>query len=158
MWSWFQLSSIQGVMKFVVIDEPIWTRIHFSILIFNCHIADQTHRQSNAAVNGLIVVLLITEYNFKSSAKSLHEMTSSKISTISFTNSKKRSGPNAEPCGTPLKTLQGFEINWLTTTHCCLSDKKARIHLSKSSRIPYDASLHNNLEWTTESNSPEKST
>jgi hypothetical protein len=62
----------------------------------------------------------------------LPEQTESKslIKTIN------RIGPNTDPCGTPLKTLENEEKQLLITTHCCLLYKKFRIQARRDPDTP----------------------
>ena len=64
---------------------------------------------------------------------------------MSFVKSIYNNGPNFEPCGTKLHTLNNLETHELTQTLKDLPIRNSRIQLSNLSVTPYLDNLNSNL-------------
>lgn len=97
----------------------------------------------------------ISLYKMQSSAKSFI-LTGMSLMT-SLIKTRKKSGPNTDPCGIPESTVAGVEAASLTWTHCFRNERYALIQLTKVSFFKMGFSLSSNLEWETRSNAFSKS-
>ena len=85
---------------------------HFSWARLNC----RSLKNAQAEFKACCKSAASEEYIFMSSAKSEIDIDSDEILVISSIYSRNKRGPMTEPCGTPLRTGNGFEIEELTRT------------------------------------------
>ena len=98
----------------------------FDSLISSCQSSDQRSMVARAIDKSVLAE--VSEYSFKSSAKSFAEIGLGNKSVISSMNKIKSKGPKTEPWGTPLRTEEVFEKWWSTMTVCHLPVRNSSIN------------------------------
>jgi len=114
---------------------------HIALVNIDCHLPQGTPitQIAKATLQNISRANTVNQriYSLMSSAYNFTVKSGPRTSTISLINSKNINGPNALPCGTPLRTLVKEDLLVPILTAWVRSDRKSCNHNSNLPVIPF---------------------